>query len=93
MQVDTQHYIDGIKHNIEEIKNKQVLPKWQIDFEKYGGRAEYERIKILYWERFDNRDSVDFELKNEALVPVDFKLMKQFRKDINVKLDIPNYGC
>ena len=84
MQVETQYYIDGIKHNISEIKNKQALPKWQIDFEKYGGRVAYETFKHFYWKRFD----MGFK-NNDGLSPNVHKLMEQFRKDLHVKLDIP----
>ncbi len=89
MNKETQTYIDNIRHSIEDIKNKHAEPKWQIDFEKYGGRLAYEIIKNLYWERYERRNSNNFDLQNEFLTPDVYRLMRQFRKDINVQLDIP----
>ena len=89
MQVGTEIYIKNIKDNIDDIRNKQALPKWQIDFEKYGGRMAYEVIKNMYWERFDRRNSTNFDLKNECLTKDIYDLMVMFRKDINIQLDIP----
>lgn len=94
MQVETQHYIDGIKAAIYQIAStdkrirdaelKDRLPKWQIDFDKYGGRVAYETFKQFYWKRFD----MGFK-NNDGLSPDVHKLMEQFRKDLHVKLDIP----
>lgn len=81
MNTNTQNYIDEIKNNIEEIKNKQQLPKWQIDFDKYGGRVAYETFKHFYWDRFDKGYK-----NNNDLLPDIQKLMEQFRKDLHVKL-------
>lgn len=89
MQVETERYITKIREGVEEIINKEQLPKWQIDFEKYGGRAMYEVIKGMYWERFELRKSTKFELKNECLTPDIYDLMVMFRSDINKQLDIP----
>lgn len=87
MQVETEIYVKNIRDSVEEIKNKQKLPKWQIDFEKYGGRIFYEVIKNMYWERFNRRNSVNFDLKNECLTQDIYDLMVEFRKDINVQID------
>lgn len=89
MNKETQTYIENIRHSIEEIKNKKTEPKWQIDFEKYGGRMAYEVIKNMYWERFDRRNSTNFDLKNECLTKDIYDLMVMFRKDLNKQLDIP----
>ncbi len=89
MQVETERYLTKIREGVEEIRNKEQLPKWQIDFEKYGGRAMYEVIKGMYWERFELRKSTKFELKNECLTPDIYDLMVMFRSDINKQLDIP----
>lgn len=136
MNKETQIYIDNIKHSIEDIKNKQQLPKWQIDFEKYGGRVEYERIKTMFWDKASDfinyeRDREIVDLYNSGMTQSkiadlyclcqssivhitnkfnkdtnyrqytlnnfpyidcmkrDITLMQQFRKDLNVQLDIP----
>jgi hypothetical protein len=84
MQVETERYLTKIRDSVEEIRNKEQLPKWQIDFEKYGGRLAYETFKHFYWKRFD----MGFK-NNDGLSPDVYKLMEQFRKDLHVKLDIP----
>ena len=100
MNKETQNYIEGIKHNIEEIRNKQVLPKWQIDFEKYGGRVAYEEIKKIYWELADDYLHGNIHRNNgERYEATNFPFYKgeakhkngleMFRKDLHVKLDIP----
>ena len=95
MQVETERYIKGIHQGVDwiikqnKVKPVVELPKWQIDFEKYGGRAMYEVIKGMYWERFELRKSTKFELKNECLTPDIYDLMVMFRSDINKQLDIP----
>lgn len=98
MQVGTEIYIKGIHQGIDwiikqnKVKPVVELPKWQIDFEKYGGRVMYEIIKTLYW---DTIDSLQSEKINAADYPMSYqedninKLLKEFRKDINVQLDIP----
>ncbi len=93
MQVGTEIYIKGIHQGIDwiikqnKVKPVVELPKWQIDFEKYGGRAMYEVIKGMYWDRLG--DKLNFNLEDGTLAPDMYKLMVQLRKDINVQLDIP----
>ena len=84
MIVETENYINRIRSNVEDIRNKVQLPKWQIDFEKYGGRTSYETFKHFYWKRFD----IGYK-NNDGLSPDVHKLMEEFKKDLHVKLDIP----
>lgn len=87
MNKETKQYVDGIRGVISSMKTIEELPKWQINFEKYGGRMAYEVIKNMYWERFDRRNSMNFDLKNECLTKDIYDLMVEFRKDINVQID------
>ena len=90
MQVGTEIYIKGIHQGVDwiikqnKVKPVVELPKWQIDFEKYGGRVAYETFKQFYWKRYD----MGFK-NNDGLSPDVHKLMEQFRKDLHVKLDMP----
>ena len=90
MQVGTEIYVNNIREGVDWIKkhNKVTVviesPKWQIDFDRYGGRVAYETCKHFYWKRFD----MGYK-NNDGLSPDVHKLMEQFIKDLHVKLDIP----
>lgn len=87
MNTGTTAYIKQVRDSIEAIR-KYNLPMWQIDYEKYGGFANYQKIKNMYWGI--SSYYIDVEGKYDAVTfPLTgydddiTKLLKEFRKDIN----------
>lgn len=98
MQVETEIYTNKIREGVEEIRNKEQLPKWQIDFEKYGGRGEYERIKTLYWDISCYYLDRDEKIREQRLfgktfeeIAEDFNLSRQRVSEICLTTGIMDY--